>query len=58
MTFTPQEVASVAGVTVATIIRHIKQRKLKAHRTRGYVVEAIDLRDYLSSRLTERKATA
>jgi hypothetical protein len=51
MIFTPMQAASVAGLSLQTIMRHIKKKQLKASRTRGYEIEASDLRDYLTSRL-------
>jgi len=53
VTFTIQEAATVAGVTVATIMNWIKKKKLKASHLRRYAIEGTDLRDLLVKRDTK-----
>jgi excisionase family DNA binding protein len=53
MTFTAEEVANLAGVTLATAKRWIKAKKLKASRVRCYAIEAADVRNQLIQRATE-----
>jgi Helix-turn-helix domain len=45
--FTPQDVAALSGRAVSTILQWIRSKKLKAHKARGYVVSAEDLREFL-----------
>jgi hypothetical protein len=45
--FTPEDVAAISGKAVSTILAWIRAKKLKAHKARGYVVSAEDLRDFL-----------
>jgi predicted transcriptional regulator len=47
-TFKPEEVAALAGLTTATILRYIRRKKLPAKRVRGYVVEAEAVRELLA----------
>jgi excisionase family DNA binding protein len=46
-TFNPEEVAALSGLTVATILRWIRKKKLKAKRVRGYVISAEDVAIFL-----------
>ena len=45
--FSPKEVAALAGVTTATVIRHIRRKKLRAKRTRRYAIAAEDVTAFL-----------
>jgi excisionase family DNA binding protein len=60
-TFKPEEVADLAGLTKATILRYIRRKKLPAKRVRGYVVEATAVRELLAqidgSRKTHNRKT-
>lgn len=54
-TFSPQDVADLSGLKVATVLTWIRAKKLKAHRVRGYVVAAADVRDFLLAQAAKRK---
>jgi IS30 family transposase len=45
--YTIDQVAELADATVSTIRRHIRRKKLKAKKARGYVVEAAELKKFL-----------
>ncbi len=47
-TLKPDEVAALAGLTTATILRYISRKKLPAKRVRGYVVDAVAVRELLA----------
>jgi excisionase family DNA binding protein len=47
-TFNPEEVAALAGLTKATILRYIRRKKLPAKRVRGYTIEAEAVRELLA----------
>jgi excisionase family DNA binding protein len=47
-TFSVDEVAALAGLTTATILRYIRRKKLPAKRVRGYVIEAQAVRELLA----------
>jgi hypothetical protein len=51
-TFTVEEVAELADRSVATIKKWIKRKLLKAHRSRQYLVEAVDGREFLLKQAT------
>jgi hypothetical protein len=53
--FTPEDVAAISGRAVSTILAWIRKKKLKAHRARGYVVSAEDLRDFLLKEASEER---
>jgi Helix-turn-helix domain len=56
MTFSPEQAASVAGISVASIMRYIRSKRLKAHRIKGYAIKSADLCDFLTSRLVAGNA--
>jgi Helix-turn-helix domain len=56
--FTPQDVAALSGRAVSTILQWIRSKKLKAHKARGYVVSAEDLRDFLLKEGAKEKLKA
>jgi len=43
-TFNPEDLAALAGVTTATIMRHIRLKKLKGNSTRGYEIDRLPSR--------------
>ena len=45
--FTPEDVAAISGEAITTVLTWIRAKKLKAHKARGYVVSADELRDFL-----------
>lgn len=55
-TFTPEEVAALSGLTVATVMRWIGKRKLPAHRVRSYAIDAAAVRDFLAQHGAKAKA--
>jgi hypothetical protein len=51
--FTPADVAAISGKALTTVLTWIRAKKLKAHKARGYVVNAEDLRDFLLKEVSE-----
>jgi hypothetical protein len=56
-TFNPEEVAALAGLTTATILHHIRKKKIRAHKVRGYVVAAEDVREFLLAQAVNKRRT-
>jgi hypothetical protein len=56
--YSPEDVAAISGKAVSTILAWIRKKKLKAHRARGYVVSAEDLRDFLLKEGAKEKLKA
>jgi hypothetical protein len=45
--FTPEQVASLADLTVPTILNHIRKKRIKAKKVRGYQIAAVDVTAFL-----------
>ena len=45
--YTLQEVAEIADRSVTTIKKWVKRKRLKAHKSRQYLVNAADLKQFL-----------
>jgi Helix-turn-helix domain len=56
-TFKPEEVAVLAGLTTATIMRHIRRKQLKAKQSRGYLIAAEDVREFLLTQAATKRKT-
>jgi hypothetical protein len=46
-TFTPEQVAAIAGVTVPTVMQHIRRKSLKARRVRSYAIDGQAVKDFI-----------
>jgi excisionase family DNA binding protein len=55
--FTPEEVASLSGLAVTTVLTWIRAKKLKAKRTRGYQIAASDVRTFLLAQAASKQST-
>jgi Helix-turn-helix domain len=51
--FTPTDVAAISGKAITTVLTWIRAKRLKAHKARGYVVNAEDLRKFLLTEASE-----
>jgi hypothetical protein len=56
-TFSPQEVADLSDLKVATVLTWIRAKKLKAKNVRGYAIDGAEVRGFLLAQAAiERKA--
>jgi excisionase family DNA binding protein len=55
--FNPEELASLSGLTVPTIMRWIRKKKLRAHKVRGYAIDPADARAFLIKQAATKRKT-
>jgi hypothetical protein len=56
-TFKPEEVAALAGLTVPTILHHIRKKGLKAKKVRSYQISAADVAAFLIAQAATKRKT-
>jgi Helix-turn-helix domain len=52
--FSPEDLASLSGLTVPTIMHWIRKKKLKAKRVRSYQIAPADVTAFLLQAATKR----
>jgi excisionase family DNA binding protein len=57
-TFNPEEVAALSGLTLATVLRWIRKRKLPARRVRSYAIDGAAVGEFLISQATSKRKTS
>jgi hypothetical protein len=56
-TFSPEDLASLSGLTVPTIMYWIRKKKLKAKKVRGYQISAADVAAFLLAQAATKRKT-
>jgi hypothetical protein len=54
--FTPDQVAAIAGVSLATVMRHIRRKTIKVRRVRSYSIDGDQVKEFLVKQATVGKA--
>jgi hypothetical protein len=55
--FTPEQVANLADLTVPTILHHIRKKRIKAKKVRGYKIAAADVATFLIAQAAVKRKT-
>jgi hypothetical protein len=54
--FTPEDLAAIAGVSLATVMRHIRRKSIKVRRVKSYSIDGDQVREFLVKQETVAKA--
>jgi hypothetical protein len=55
--FAPEQVASLACLTVPTILNHIRKKRIKSKKVRGYQIAAVDVAAFLLNQAANKRKT-